>query len=180
MVDVLRSLAAQALYQFAELSRCHVMMIGPIFSDDRSQSAGSQTVHMFDGEQAIRRDFPRLDPKLSHGLLEEKARAPDVARCAHTHDEVVLAAWFQFECFVKGCHPVDFHERYAKFPGRSFHGLFGDVTVIFLNVLKDFNELMGLTAPSLQDLIQCLNRHFDLLISKDTCVLSRYLIPSSK
>jgi hypothetical protein len=86
MLDFLRSLAAQALNQFAELSGGHVVMIGAVFPNDRSQSAGTQTVNMFDGEQAVRRDFAGFDPKLTCGLLKEKAGAPDVARRAHAQD----------------------------------------------------------------------------------------------
>jgi len=163
MVDFLRSLAAQRLDQFADLSGRHVVMIRPVFPDYRPQGAGAQTVDVFDGEKTIRGDFAGVDPKLTHSLLEEKAGAPDVTGRAHAHDKMVSAAGFQFEGLVKGRHPADFHERHAKSPGRSLHGLFGDVTVVFLNIVKYFNELIRLTATSIQDLIERLGRHVNLL-----------------
>jgi hypothetical protein len=163
MAYFLRSLTAQGLDQFTELSGRHVVMIGPVFSNDRSQGAGAQTVDMFDGEQTVRRDFAGFDPKLTYSLFQEKAGASDMAGRAHAHDEVVFTAGFQFEGLVKGRHPADFHERHAKSLGRSLHGLFGYVTVVFLNIVKYFNELIRLTATSFQDLLERLGRHVNLL-----------------
>jgi hypothetical protein len=163
MVDFLRFLAAQGFDQFAKLSGSHALMIRPVSPDYRPQGAGAQTVDTFDGEQTVRGDLAGVDPKLTHGLFQEKSGAPDVTGRAHAHDEVVSAAGFQFEGLVKGRHPADFHERHAKSLGRSLHGLFGDVTVVFLNIVKYFNELIRLTATSIQDLIERLGRHVNLL-----------------
>ena len=104
-------------------------MTGPVFPDDRPQGAGAQTVYVFDGEQAVRCDFARADPKLTHGLLEEKAGAADVAGRAHAHDEVVSAAGLQFESLVKGSYTVNFHKRHAESLGRGPYGLFRNVAV---------------------------------------------------
>jgi hypothetical protein len=170
MLDFLRSLAVQRLNQFAELSGCHVVMKGPVFPNDRSQGAGAQTVDVFDGEQTVGGDFAGADPELTNGLLKEKAGAPDMARRTHTHDEVISAAGLQFEGIIKGSYPVNFHKRHTKSSGHGPHGLFGNVTVVFLNVLQRFNELTRLAATSFHDLIERLGRHFNLL------KLRRYLI----
>jgi hypothetical protein len=171
MLDFLRSLAAQGLDQFAELSRCHVVMIGSVFPDDRSQGTRAHTVDVFDGEQTVRGNFAGADPKLPHSVLEEKAGAPDVAGCTHAHNEVVSATWLKFEGFIEGSYPVDFHKRHAESLGRGPYGLFRDVTVVLLNVLQHFNELIRLTATSFQYLTERLGRHFDLLNSRDYLII---------
>jgi len=152
-------------------------MIGAAFPDDRSQSTGAQTVNMFNGEQTVRGDFAGFDPKLAYGLLKEKAGAPDMASRAHAHDEVVFTTGFQFEGLIKGRHPVNFHERYPKTLGHSLHSLFGDETVVFLNVLECFNKLMGLTATAFQNLVERFRRHVNLLGESDFLLI--FKIPDS-
>ena len=58
--------------------------------------------------------------------------------------------------------PAGFN-RHAEIPGHGLYGLFGNITVVFLNVLKHFNELIGLTTTSFQDLIERLGWHVNLL-----------------
>jgi hypothetical protein len=118
---------------------------------------------MFNRKKAIGCHLSGFNAELTDGLVEEKARAPDVTGCAGAHGENMLAGRFQSKGLIKGGYPVDFYNRHAETLGHGLHGLFGNVTVVFLNVLEYLNELMRLTVTSFQDFLKRLRRHFNLL-----------------
>jgi hypothetical protein len=120
---------------------------------------------VLDGEKAIGGYLAGFNAELAGGLVKEKPGAPDVTGCARAHGEDILTGWFQSKSFVKGSHPVDFHYRYSETLGHGLHGLFGNITVVFLNVLEHFNELIRLTQTSFQNLSERLGRHINLLWS---------------
>jgi uncharacterized protein (UPF0371 family) len=93
--------------------------------------------------------------------------------CAHAHDEVVSAAWFQFESLVEGSYTVDFHEGHAESLGGGPHGLFGYVAVVLLNVLKHLDELIRLTATPFQYLVETLGHDSHPLDTSDILIIFR-------
>jgi hypothetical protein len=91
MLLILRFLAAKGLDKFTEFPGCHVMMIGPVYINDRSQRASTQAVNVFDGEKTVRGHSTRFNSELAGGLVEEKAGTPDVTGRAQAHGENIFA-----------------------------------------------------------------------------------------
>jgi hypothetical protein len=153
IVSILYLLASEGFNKLAELSWRHVVMVGPVFGNNRPQRAGTQTVDVLNREEAVGGHLARLDAELANCVVEEKAGAPNVTGGTGTHGQHMLAGWFQFKGFVKGSHPVDFYKRYPKALGNGLYRLSGDVAVAFLNILEHLNQLVRLAAAPFQYLV---------------------------
>jgi hypothetical protein len=71
--------------------------------------------------------------------------------CARAYGNHVLAARFQGKGLVERGYTVYVCERYTQLFRCEPHGLFGNISILFLHVLKYFNKLMGLTPAAFQN-----------------------------
>jgi hypothetical protein len=55
-----------------------MMMIGSIFSDNRSQCASTQTIDMLNGKKTIGGNLAWFNPELAGSLVKKKVGAPDM------------------------------------------------------------------------------------------------------
>ena len=65
-----------------------------IFSNDRSNGASANAVHVFNGKKSILCHFAGSDPELTVSLIEKKFSATNMTRRTHTQGDHVLAARF--------------------------------------------------------------------------------------
>jgi hypothetical protein len=100
---------------------------------------------------------------MAGGLIKKELGTPNVTGGTHAHGQDVLTGRFQSKSCIKRSYPVDFHYRYPETLRRDLHGLLGNVTEVCLDILKHFDELIGLAATSFHELLECLGRHVDLL-----------------
>jgi hypothetical protein len=77
------------------------MVIRPVFRNYRPQSAGSETVNLFDGKKAVLRYFSGLDFELAGSLVDEEAGTSYVTGCTRTNGEHMLAGGFKPECLIE-------------------------------------------------------------------------------
>jgi len=155
----LRFLAAKGFNQFAEFPWRHVVMVGLVFDDYRPQRTGTQAVDLLHGKKTVRGYLTRFNPELAYCLVEEKLGISNVTGGALAQGKNIPPGWFQSKGFIERGYPVDLNNRYTQTLRHGLHGLFGNVTVVFLNVLKHFNKLIWLTAASFQDLVEYSGRH---------------------
>ncbi len=146
---VLLGLPASALInQVAQFPGRHVVMIRFVFHNDRSQSTSPQTVNVLNGKEPVGSDTAEFYSELASGLVREKTSTSDMARSAIAHRDNVLAGRIQPEGLIEGSHSVYFHQRDPEIVGQGLNHLFGNVTVVLLNVQECLDELTRLATAS--------------------------------
>jgi hypothetical protein len=93
-------------------------------------------------------------------------RVAHMAGRAPTQGQNNLARGLQSKGLIKRSHAINFHNGYAQSQGGGFHGIYGKVTIFFLDVLEDLNKLMRLAAAWLQNPVKLLDWHVNLLQEK--------------
>jgi hypothetical protein len=63
----------------------------------------------------------------------------------------MLSPRLQGEGLVKVGNPVDLYQGNAKLPGDGASGFPGYISLLLLNVVENFDELVGLALPPLED-----------------------------
>ena len=114
--------------------------------DCRRQGAGSQAGHDLDAEQAIARGLAGLDAQGLGQALERLGGAFDVASGAAAKHDMELALGLEAELVVEGGHAVNLAGGYAHVPADADDSVFGEVSELGLDFLKNGNQVIPLRA----------------------------------